>query len=388
MVDLKELKERFFSLYGERGKTPAVYFAPGRVNLIGEHTDYNGGYVFPCALNFGTYLVIRPNDEGVVRFASTNFDFRTEVPLDRLSEKVDDQWVNYPLGVINEMIDQGMEPAGFDMLFSGDIPNGAGLSSSASIEMVTADALNDLTGTSLSRLDLVKISQRAENEFVGMNCGIMDQFAVGMGKANHAVFLNCDTLDYELVPLKLKDHRLVITNTNKQRKLTDSKYNERRAECEKAVEYIRREKPIRNLGELSLAEFERLQHLIPDETVRRRAYHVISEDARVLEAIHALKKGDLKRFGELMYESHASLRDNYEVTGIELDTLVDEARQIEGVLGARMTGAGFGGCTVSLVEKDRTDAFIEQLDKAYNAKTGLKADFYVAEVGDGAKRIE
>ncbi len=388
MVDLKKLKETFFSLYGNSAVAPAVYFAPGRVNLIGEHTDYNGGYVFPCALNYGTYLLIRKNNEALLRFASTNFDFRTEIPLNRLSKKVDDQWVNYPLGVMNEMTDQGMEPVGADMLFSGDIPNGAGLSSSASVEMVTAYALNDMTEVALSPLDLVKISQRAENEFVGMNCGIMDQFAVGMGRENHAVFLNCDTLEYDLVPLTLKAYHLVITNTNKKRKLTDSKYNERRSECEKAVAYINKKRSIRNLGELSLAEFEQLQHLIPDETIRRRAYHVVSEDARVIEAVHTLKKGDLKRFGELMYESHASLRDNYEVTGIELDTLVEEASRIPGVIGSRMTGAGFGGCTVSLVEKDKTDLFIDKLDKAYTERTGLKADFYVAKVGDGVKKVE
>ena len=388
MVDLQKLKEEFFSLYGRSGDTPSVFFAPGRVNLIGEHTDYNGGYVFPCALNFGTYLLIRPNGKDSLRFASTNFDFKTEIPLNKVSEKVDDQWVNYPLGVINEMIDQGMDLTGMDLLFSGDIPNGAGLSSSASIEMVTSYALNELSDAALSRLDLVKISQRAENEFVGMNCGIMDQFAVGMGRENHAVFLNCDTLEYDLVPLTLKDHHLVITNTNKKRKLTDSKYNERRAECEKAVAYINRKRPIRNLGELSLAEFGQLQHLIPDETIRKRAYHVVSEDARVIEAIHALKKGDMKHFGQLMYESHASLRDNYEVTGVELDTLVEEAAKIPGVTGSRMTGAGFGGCTVSLVEKDKTDLFIRELDKAYTEKTGLKATFYVAEVGDGVKKLD
>ncbi len=387
MVDLQQLKEEFFALYGKAGEAPAVYFAPGRVNLIGEHTDYNGGYVFPCALNFGTYLLIRKNGKDTLRFASTNFDFKTEIPLDRMHEKVDDQWVNYPLGVMNEMIDQGMDLTGLDLLFSGDIPNGAGLSSSASVEMVTAFALNDITGVALSRLDLVKISQRAENEFVGMNCGIMDQFAVGMGKENHAVFLNCDTLEYDLVPLTLKDYHLVITNTNKKRKLTDSKYNERRAECEKAVAYINKKRSIRNLGELSLAEFEQLQNLIPDETIRKRAYHVVSEDARVIEAIHALKKGDLEHFGSLMYESHASLRDNYEVTGTELDTLVEEAARIPGVIGSRMTGAGFGGCTVSLVAKDKTDLFIRDLDKAYTEKTGLKADFYVAEVGDGVKKL-
>ncbi|HHJ10247.1 MAG TPA: galactokinase [Bacteroidetes bacterium] len=386
MVDIQKLKDEFISLYGSNGE-PEVYFAPGRVNLIGEHTDYNGGYVFPCALNYGTYLVVRPNTTRIIRFASTNFDFKTEVPLDKISEKVDSQWVNYPLGVMNELVDQGMNMEGIDLLFSGDIPNGAGLSSSASIEMVTAYALNYIFKVKLSVLDLVKISQRAENEFVGMNCGIMDQFAVGMGKKDHAVFLNCDTLEYDLVPLVLQDYRLIITNTNKKRKLTDSKYNERRAECEKAVAYINRKRSIRNLGELSLAEFEQLQDLIPDETILKRAYHVVSEDARVLEAVHALKTGDLVRFGKLMFESHDSLRDNYEVTGFELDTLVEEARKIPGVIGSRMTGAGFGGCTVSLVKKDMTGPFMEQLEKAYIQKTGLNPDFYLAEVGDGAKKI-
>ncbi len=385
-MDIQKLKDEFVSLYGSAGQ-PEVYFAPGRVNLIGEHTDYNGGYVFPCALNYGTYMLVRRNAASTIRFASTNFEFKTEVPLDNISKKVDNQWVNYPLGVINELVDQGMNMEGIDLLFSGDIPNGAGLSSSASIEMVTAFALNAMFGVKLTALDLVKISQRAENEFVGMNCGIMDQFAVGMGKKDHAVFLNCDTLEYDLVPLALQGYRLVITNTNKKRKLTDSKYNERRAECEKAVAYINRKRSIRNLGELSLAEFEQLQNLIPDETIRKRAYHVVSEDARVLEAVHALKTGNLVFFGELMYASHDSLRDNYEVTGFELDTLVEEARKIPGAIGSRMTGAGFGGCTVSLVQKDMTGPFMEQLENAYTRKTGLKPGFYVAEVGDGAKKL-
>ncbi len=386
-MNLEKLKQDFFSLYGNNGTEPAIFFAPGRVNLIGEHTDYNGGYVFPCALNFGTYLVIRPTDKPVIHFASANFDFKAEIPVDRINEKVDNHWINYPLGVMNELVDQGLNIRGMSLLFSGDIPNGAGLSSSASIEMVTADALNELFDVKLSVLDLVKISQRAENEFVGMNCGIMDQFAVGMGKKDHAVFLNCDTLDYDLVPLTLKNYQLIITNTNKKRVLTDSKYNERRAECEKAVQYINRKKPIRNLGELGLATFKELESLIPDEIIRRRAYHVVSEDARVLEAVKALKDGNLIRFGALMYESHASLRDNYEVTGFELDTLVEEARKLPGVIGSRMTGAGFGGCTVSLVKKDHAELFIKKQAEAYTKKTGLKPDFYIAEVGDGVKKL-
>jgi len=387
MTDLQKLHDDFQSRYGSYGTKPEIFFAPGRVNLIGEHTDYNGGYVFPCALNFGTYLLIRPKQDDIIRFASTNFDFTTEISVHDIKNKVDDQWVNYPLGIINELADKGLKLSGMELLFSGDIPNGAGLSSSASIEMVTAYALNMLFGVKLPMLELVKLSQHAENVFVGMNCGIMDQFAVGMGRKDKAVFLNCDTLDYEPVPLTLKDYRLVITNTNKKRVLTDSKYNERRAECEKAVEYISRKKPIRNLGELSLAEYKQLQGTIPDETIRKRAMHVVSEDTRVLEAVNALKKEDLIRFGELMYESHDSLRHNYEVTGVELDTLVEEARKLPDVIGSRMTGAGFGGCTVSLVQKDKIESFQKNLAERYRYKTGLRAAFYVAEVGDGVRKL-
>ncbi|NOY37220.1 MAG: galactokinase [Chlorobi bacterium] len=383
-----EFEKVFYSMYGLEDKSPSGYFAPGRVNLIGEHTDYNGGYVFPCSLSFGTYLLIRPNKRGTFRFASTNFSFTAEIGKHRIREKVDNEWVNYPLGIVNEMISRRVSLKGADFLYHGDIPNGAGLSSSASIEVVTAYALNDLSGKHISNLEIVKLSQHAENAFVGMNCGIMDQFAVAMGRAGKAVFLNCNTLDYELVPLELKDYRLVITNTNKERKLTDSKYNERRAECEQAVKYLQKGKPIRNLGELSLAEFESLAHLIPDETIFRRARHVVSEDARVLEAVATLRDGNLEHFGKLMYASHDSLRDDYEVTGIELDTLVNGARKIEGVIGSRMTGAGFGGCTVSLVHQDRIQQFRDKLGLFYHQKTGLEATFYVAEVRDGMQKWE
>jgi len=386
-MNTEQLRETFISLYGESDSEIQTFFSPGRVNLIGEHTDYNGGYVFPCALSFGTYLLIRKNDSRLARFATTNFDHRSEVKLDEPFEKEGKSWINYPVGVLNEMRKAAKEIEGVDLLFSGDIPNGAGLSSSASLEMVTAYAMNELFGFGMDRWDLVKLSQKAENLFVGVNCGIMDQFASGMGAADHALFLNCDTLHYERVPLKLDGMKIIIANTNKRRGLADSKYNERRAQCESAVEAIRSEKNIKHLSDLNMDEFHNLSHLISDVDQKRRAKHVISENHRTLTAIEALNQGDIDTFGMLMNQSHDSLRDDYEVTGKELDCLVDEARKIKGTLGSRMTGAGFGGCTVSIVKTDFVEEFIREVGKEYAAKTGLTADFYVAEIGDGTKQI-
>ena len=386
-MNVEQLKETFVSLYGESDNRIHLFFSPGRVNLIGEHTDYNGGYVFPCALSFGTYLLVRKNDKRLVRFATANFDHRGELKLDEPFEKEGKSWINYPVGVLNEFRKKAKEIEGVDLLYSGDIPNGAGLSSSASIEMVTAFAMNEIFGFGFDRMELVKISQSAENNFVGVNCGIMDQFASGMGAADHALFLNCDTLDYERVPLKLEGMKIIIANTNKRRGLADSKYNERRAQCESAVEALRTEKKIRHLSDLSLEEFNRLSHLISDETERRRARHVITENNRTLGAIEALNQGDVLTFGQLMNQSHDSLRDDYEVTGRELDTLVEEARKIEGTIGSRMTGAGFGGCTVSIVKEEQVESFIRDVGLAYKERTGLNADFYVAEIGDGSKEI-
>jgi len=383
----EQLTDTFTSLYGAGDQEVRLYFSPGRVNLIGEHTDYNGGYVFPCALSFGTYLAVRKNNQRLVRFATTNFDHRGEIELDEPFEKEGHSWINYPVGVLNEFRKLAREVEGVDLLYSGDIPNGAGLSSSASIEMVTAFAMNDLFGFGFDRMDLVKLSQRAENQFVGVNCGIMDQFASGMGAEGHALFLNCDTLDYKRVPLRLDGMKIVIANTNKRRGLADSKYNERRAQCEAAVEALRTQENIRHLSDLDLDEFHELSHLIADETKRRRAHHVISENDRTLRAIDALNQGDIATFGTLMNQSHDSLRDDYEVTGTELDTLVEEARKVEGTIGSRMTGAGFGGCTVSIVREDAVEKFIREVGAAYLERTGLKADFYVAEIGDGSKRI-
>ena len=383
-----ELKNEFIRIYGHSSHHEELYFSPGRVNLIGEHTDYNGGFVFPCALDFGTKLVIRENNFGKWRFATTNFNDRGEFPANETLAKKDNHWYNYPLGVIDQFMKKNIEFPGLDFLYSGDIPNGAGLSSSASIETVTAFALNAMYDLGFERMELVKLSQKAENLFVGVNCGIMDQFAVTMGKKDHALFLNCATLEYDVIPLKMNGNKLIISNTNKRRGLADSKYNERRSQCESAVEMLSKNDPIENLSVLSFAKFMDLKDLIEDETIFRRAKHVISENNRVLLAIDALKENRLKEFGELMNQSHDSLRDDYEVTGSELDILVEEARKIDGVLGSRMTGAGFGGCTVSLVNEESIDSFKLEVGKNYYDRTGLVADFYVAAVGDGAKRIE
>lgn len=381
------LIENFFKIFGNPEKMPELFFAPGRVNLIGEHTDYNGGYVLPCALNIGTYLVIRKTGDNFMKMRSLNFDYSADIPLEKITEKDDNKWVNYPLGIMDQLLKKGIEFTGLEMLFSGNIPNGSGLSSSASVEMVTATALNELFFAGLDKIELIKLSQKAENTFVGVNCGIMDQFAVGMGKKDNALFLDCATLNYEYAPLKLKDCSLIIANTNKKRGLADSKYNERVAECSIAVDYLKQKFNINLLGELSYRQFEQSEDLIQDITVRKRARHVVSENDRVIKAVAALRNANLKLFGKLMNDSHDSLRNDYEVTGKELDAMVEEARKINGVLGARMTGAGFGGCTVNLVKKNIVKIFIEILGEKYFQRTGLRADFYLTETGNGARRI-
>jgi len=386
-MDTKNFTEKFYEKYGNRNDKPVLFFSPGRVNLIGEHTDYNGGFVFPCALNYGTYLLIRKAKGNTLKFSTINFNDDSEAEIKGLFLNTGKKWINYPLGVINEFIKKGVKLSGLEFLYYGDVPNGAGLSSSASIEMVTSVALNEFFNAGLSTLDLVKMSQKAENEFVGMNCGIMDQFAVGFGKKDHAIFLNCDTLSFENVPLILTDCSLIITNTNKRRGLTDSKYNERRSECDKAVELLQLYKPIRNLSELNNGEINILEKYIKDPVIRKRAKHVISENSRVIEAVSALKKNNIKRFGELMNQSHDSLKDDYEVTGIELDTLVYEGRKLPGVIGSRMTGAGFGGCTISIVRKADSAKYMITLSTTYQKKTGLVPDFYQPEIGDGARKI-
>ena len=387
-MDIINFVEKFYEKYGNRSDKPVLFFSPGRVNLIGEHTDYNGGFVFPCALNYGTYLLIRKIKTNTLKFSTINFNEDSQTEINGIFSNTGKKWINYPLGVINEFIKKGIKLSGLEFLYYGDVPNGAGLSSSASIEMVTAVAINEFFNAAFTTLDLVKMSQKAENEFVGMNCGIMDQFAVGFGKKDHAIFLNCDTLFFENVPIILTDCSLIITNTNKRRGLTDSKYNERRGECDKAVELLQKYKPVRNLSELTTGEINILEKYIHDPVIRKRAKHVISENGRVVEAVKVLKNNNIIRFGELMNQSHDSLKDDYEVTGLELDTLVYEGRKLPGVIGTRMTGAGFGGCTISIVKNDDSEKFMTTLSKVYQKKTGMVPDFYQPEIGNGAGRIE
>ena len=381
---LKEFKEKF----GSEGDIHS-YFAPGRVNLIGEHTDYNGGHVFPCALTIGTYAIVRKREDRNFRFYSTNFESLgvIEASLDNLKYDKALDWTNYPLGVVWAFIEKGYPvDYGFDMLLFGNIPNGSGLSSSASVEVVTGVALRDLFGyDDISMIDIALFGQYSENNFNGVNCGIMDQFAIAMGKKDQAIFLDTSDLSYTYAPIKLANEKIVIACSNKKRGLGDSKYNERRAECEEALSELQTKLDIKALGELSEEEFEANKDLIKSEVRQRRAKHAVYENQRTLKAVDALKAGNLEEFGKLMNASHVSLRDDYEVTGIELDTLVENAWEQEGVIGSRMTGAGFGGCTVSIVKTDCVDKFIENVGKAYLEKIGYAADFYVVEIGDGGR---
>jgi galactokinase len=381
-----ELKSAFKTAYNQ--EADAVYFAPGRVNLIGEHTDYNGGSVFPCALSFGTYLLIRKNGSKTVKFRSLNQPEVTELGLDQLTTPLDKTWVNYPLGVFAQFIKRGIEiKEGYDILIWGNVPNGAGLSSSAALEVVTAFALNDQLGTKFNRTVLAQIGQKAEHEFAFVNCGIMDQFASANGAKDHAIHLNCDTLEFELVPVKLKGVKILISNTHSPHKLDSGAYNQRVAECKLAVEQLNKVRPLKYLAELTEAEFKSIESAITDVTAHKRARHVVGEVQRTSDAVKALKAGDLVKFGKLMNASHVSLRDDYEVTGPELDTMAEEAWKIDGVIGSRMTGGGFGGCTVSLVKDEAIDTFIDKVGKAYEAKIGIKPEFYIAEIGDGACKL-
>lgn len=383
-MNIQELEHRFEEIYNK--KAEHAFFAPGRVNLIGEHTDYNGGLVFPCALSFGTYLLMAKREDDQNTFHSINMPFSATVNANVFEHKPT-AWIKYPLGVMKDFAEQGLNVWGYDLLYYGNIPNGAGLSSSASIEMVTAIMLNELTDAHLNMIELIKISQKAENQYVGMNCGIMDQFAVGMGKKDHAIALNCSNLKYNYVPLVMKGYKLVIGNTNKRRGLADSKYNERRNECEKALAAISTIHKINTLCELNEEEFEQYSSTISNPVIYRRARHAVSENQRVNQAIQALQTNDLQTFGLLMNASHQSLKEDYEVTGIELDTLAEESQKLDGVLGARMTGAGFGGCVVTLIAEDKIDHYIKKISQIYKSKIHLEATFYIAEIGEGARKL-
>jgi galactokinase len=389
-MSIQELNSKFIEKYGESTEEARVFYAPGRVNLIGEHLDYNGGYVFPAALDFGTTLIVRPRSDSKVQFASTNFPYEASIDFNEIGKAKTSEWVDYPVGVLVELAKKDLPlSGGYDLLFHGDIPNGSGLSSSASIEVVTGYAFLSLLGGDTDTVEVALLSQRAENKYVGVNSGIMDQFAVANGKRDHAILLMCDTLEYSLVPFATGAYKLVIGNTNKKRGLVDSKYNERRSQCDEALAILKQEVPsLSYLAELKPDQFELHQDKITDETVRRRARHVVEENQRVLDSVEVLKNNDLKQFGFFMNDSHTSLRDLYEVSCDELDVMVEEAQRIPGTLGSRMTGAGFGGCTVSLVHEDDVERFISEVGEAYTARTGLTGEFYVCGIGNGVEELE
>lgn len=380
-MDIEFVRSRFIKHFD--GKTGNIYFSPGRINLIGEHTDYNGGFVFPGAVDKGIMAEVRPNGLNTIMCYSIDLKDRVEFKVDD-SEGPRATWARFIYGMVQEFRKLGVEVKGFNIAFAGDVPLGAGMSSSAALESCIGCALNDLfADNKVSKWDIALAGQATEHKYIGVNCGIMDQFAIAMGKKGHAIFLDTADLSYEYAPVALKDAKIVIACSNKKRGLGDSKYNERRSECEEALADIRKHMDIKSLGDLTEEQFEEAKKYITREVCFRRARHAVTENRRTIKAVAALKANDIALFGRLMNASHDSLRDDYEVTGIELDTLVEEARKIDGVVGSRMTGAGFGGCTVSIVKNDAIDKFKEEVGRAYADKIGYAADFYVVEIGDG-----
>ena len=394
-MTVNEIKSEFIKLYGGEEKDIRVFYSPGRVNLIGEHTDYNGGFVFPAALTMGTMIALRVNGENKLRMKATDLPDMVEMDIDNLDNYRDLWWGNYQAGVCVELKKEGYDIVGCDMLYDDTLPHGGGLSSSAAIEVATALAFATLSNekngveTPVDMIKMAFIGQAAEHNYCNVNCGIMDQFASAMGKKDHAIFLDCKKMDYQLVPLKMDGCKLVITNTNKKHSLASSKYNERRSECDTGFAILKEALPEANcLGDITVEMFEGVKNLIKDEIILNRVTHVINEDDRVLRSIKALTDGDVELFGRLMTESHISLRDLYEVTGDELDTLASEAWKIPGVLGSRMTGAGFGGSTVSIVKEEAVDEFKEKVGKNYTEKIGYAPTFYVCDIGDGGREIK
>lgn len=377
-----EFKRRF------KKEPQQFYFCPGRVNLIGEHIDYNGGKVMPCAISSGTYLAVAKNTEMKFRFQSLNFSAKAELHLQSSYSKTGKQWFNFPLGVINYLLKDGNNISGMDMLFYGDLPVGAGLSSSASVEVLTAFAFNEIYQFDISRTDIALLSKKVENEFIGVNCGIMDQFAVAMGEKNNAILLNCDSLEYEYIPFQTGEYVLAIINSNKQRALVDSKYNERFVECGSALKILKEKIPIQNLCDIDVKTFEKNCQLINDPALQKRALHVVSENERVKKAVVSLKSGDLLDFGKLMYASHESLKELYEVSGTELDTIVEFCKAYNDCIGARMTGAGFGGCAIALVKKQNLEDFKTNLISFYKKKIGYEPEIFASEAEDGVKEIK
>ena len=390
MMNQHDLFRKFHEIFGTATTKPRFFFAPGRINLIGEHTDYNGGHVFPAAISFGTYAVARQRTDQKLQFYSMNFPERGKIECDLadLSYNPDHDWANFPKGMIYYFIKNGYSISrGMDILFYGDIPNGAGLSSSASIELATGVVLEGLFDLEIDRLHMIQMGQHVENQYIGVNSGIMDQFAIGKGKKDFAILLDCQTLEFNYAPVDLKEHEIVIINSNKQRTLAASKYNERRAECEEALDDLRTELQISSLGELTSEKFEQHKHLITNDTNRKRAKHAVYENERTLLALQQLEQGNIQAFGQLMNASHVSLRDDYEVTGAELDQIAETAWNHPGVIGARMTGAGFGGCAIAIVHQTQIEHFKEKLSETYSEEFGYPPSFYEAKISDGAKEL-
>ena len=379
---LKEFRDHFHK------EATDLFFCPGRVNLIGEHVDYNGGRVMPCAISKGTYLAVSKNTDKKIRFACLDFPEKAELHIQSSYSKTGKQWFNYPLGIIDHLLRNGYELSGLDLLFAGDLPVGAGLSSSASIEVLTIFALNELYGFGISKVDMALAAKKVENEFIGVNCGIMDQFAVAMGQKNKAILLDCDTLQHEFIPFATHEYVLVIINTNKQRALAESKYNERFAECGAALKALKKELRIEKLCDLDVKTFEMNEHLIKDEILVKRARHVISENERVGKAAIALKAENISVFGSLMFASHRSLKEWYEVSGSELDTIVEFAMNYDDCIGARMTGAGFGGCAIALLQKKAVNDFAEKLGSFYENKIGYAPSVFASDAEDGVRAIK
>lgn len=384
-MTIDKLQKEFEKNYGKTAER--IFFCPGRVNLIGEHIDYNGGLVMPCAISLGTTMLAAKNTDNVFRFRAIDFPETSDITFESSYTKTGAEWYNYPLGVINEFLKKGVQLSGMDFLFSGNLPIGSGLSSSASIEVLTAFALNEMFGAGMDHVELALLGKRVENEFMGLNSGIMDQFAVAMGKEGHAVLLNCDTLAYEYLPFEINDYVLAIINTNKPRKLVESKYNERYSECMKAKEKLRQKLPVNHLCEVTMEQFVQHRDLLNDPVVENRALHVISEDERVKKAKGALLDGDIKTFGELMYASHDSLQNLYEVSGKELDTIVEFCKSYKDCIGARMTGAGFGGCAIALVKKDCFDDFKDKISKYYNDTIGYMPGVFSSIIAEGVRAV-
>ncbi len=384
-MDQEDLKYEYTERFGRRPEY--VYFCPGRVNLIGEHIDYNGGQVMPLAISSGTYLAVAKNTDKRLRFQCLNFPESVELHLQSSYSKTGNEWFNYPLGVIDRVLQDGHGISGMDMLYYGNLPIGAGLSSSASIEVLTAFAISDMFGLDLSKKEQAVLCKEAENNFMGVNCGIMDQFAVAMGKKDKVILLNCDTLGYEYLPFETGPFSLMIINTNKPRLLAESKYNERFAECGAALKLLKQELPVQTLCDISVADFDRYRYLLGNPVLEKRALHVISENQRVKDAVIALQTNDLEILGKLMIASHNSLRDHYEVTGRELDTIVELSMSFPGCIGARMTGAGFGGCAIALVKSAGLEEFQSMLTENYQKKIGYPPSFLVTSAENGVRAL-